>query len=78
MTLNKHRLDGIPQIQARTLPSGKFETLLLEAGYTPAGLGNDPGNRSKIWWVHSEHRRIEAIYSPDRSVVITAYHPTDA
>ncbi len=74
MTLDKHQLDGIPQITAKTLPTEDFETLLLNAGYQKVGSAPAKGNRLKVWWTHSEYRRIEAIYSPDGSVAITAYH----
>jgi hypothetical protein len=40
-------------------------------------VGSAPakGNRIKVWWNHPNFRRVEAIYSPDRNLVITAYHP---
>jgi len=74
MTLNKHKLDGIPQIAAKTLPSQEFDGLLGDAGYTKIGSASAKGNRIKIWWSHSAFRRIEAIYSPDGAIAITAYH----
>lgn len=74
MTLDKHELDGIKKITARTLPTDEFDTLLLNAGYQRAGSAPAQGNRIKVWWVHSKHRRIESIYSPDGKVAITAYH----
>ena len=37
MTLDKHKLDGIPQITVKTLPSREFELLLLTAGYGKMG-----------------------------------------
>jgi hypothetical protein len=74
MTLDKHKLDGIPQITAKILPSPEFETLLTDAGYTKIGTASAKGNRIKTWWSHSTFRRIEAIYSPDGAIAITAYH----
>jgi hypothetical protein len=74
MTLDKHKLDGIPQITAKTLPSTEFELLLLTAGYGKMGTAPAQGNRLKVWWAHSTFRRIEAIYSADGIVAITAYH----
>ena len=74
MTLDKHELDGIPQITAKTLPTEDFETLLLKEGYQKVGSAPAKGNRIKVWWVHAKHRRIEAICSPDGKVTITAYH----
>ena len=74
MTLDKHKLDGIPQITSKILPVEKFEALLVAEGYQKAGSAPAQGNRTKIWWNHSKHRRIEAIYSLDGKVAITAYH----
>jgi len=74
MTLDKHKLDGIPQITVKTLPSTEFELLLLTAGYSKMGTAPAQGNRMKVGWTHSTFRRIEAIYSPDGIVAITAYH----
>jgi len=74
MTLDKHKLDGITQITAKTLPSTEFELLLLTAGYGKIGTAPAQGNRLKVWWTHPTFRRIEAIYSADEIVAITAYH----
>lgn len=74
MTLDRHKLDGIPQITVKTLPTTEFEELLLEAGYSKIGIAPARGNRLKVWWTHSTFRRIEAIYSPDGAVAVTAYH----
>lgn len=74
MTLDKHELDGIPQITSKTLPKEDFETLLGKAGYQLTGSAPAKGNRIKVWWNHTTYRRIEAIYSPDGQIVITAYH----
>ena len=75
MTLDRHSLDGIPQITARTLPSSEFEELLINAGYTKLGTAPAQGNRVKSWWTHPTYRRVEVIYSPDLATAITAYHP---
>lgn len=74
MTLDKHKLDGILQIKNKTLPVDQFESLLRTGGYQQTGTAPAQGNRIKVWWGHPTHRRIEAIYSPDRKVAITAYH----
>lgn len=74
MTLDRHKLDGIAQITAKTLPATEFEELLLGAGYSQIGTAPARGDRLKVWWTHLTCRRIEAIYSPDGSVAITAYH----
>jgi hypothetical protein len=74
MTLDKHQIDGITRIRAKTLPTHTFEQLLLNAGYSKIGTAPAQGNRIKAWWTHPTYRRLEVIYSPDRSIVITAYH----
>jgi hypothetical protein len=74
MTLDKHKIDGIPQITARVLPATEFDALLIQAGYTQIGSAPAQGNRIKAWWTHPTHARVEAIYSADGAVAITAYH----
>jgi len=74
MTLDKHKLDGVPQITAKTLPADEFNELLANAGYQRAGSASAKGNRVKVWWIHPQFRRIESIYSPDKAIAITAYH----
>ncbi|MCF3608073.1 hypothetical protein L2E81_16320 [Planktothrix agardhii 1033] len=74
MTLDQHKLDGIAQITVKTLPSTEFELLLVGADYKKIGTAPAQGNRLKVWWTHSTFRRIEAIYSADGTVAITAYH----
>lgn len=34
MTLDKHTLQGISQISAKTLPTASFEHLMVDASYT--------------------------------------------
>ena len=63
MTLDKHKLEGIPQIQEKTLPTETFEALLNEAGYAKLGEAPAKGNRVKIWWGHKTHQRVEVICS---------------
>ena len=46
----------------------------MRAGYIKIGTAPAQGNPLKVWWNHSTFRRIEAIYSPDGTVAITAYH----
>lgn len=74
MTLAKHQIDGVNRISAKTLPAQVFDQLLLDAGYTKIGTAPAQGNRIKAWWTHPNYRRVEAIYSPDSSIAITAYH----
>ena len=74
MTLDKHKIDGLPQITSRTLPADEFDALLTQAGYSKIGSAPAKGNRIKAWWTHPVHNRVEAIYSPDHAIAITAYH----
>ncbi len=74
MTLDKHQIDGIANITAKTLPAQVFDQLLLNAGYSKIGTAPAQGNRVKAWWTHPNYRRVEVIYSPDSSIAITAYH----
>jgi hypothetical protein len=75
MTLDKHQIDGLSPISSKILPAEVFEQLMFNAGYTVVGSASAQGNRIKVWWNHPSFRCVEAIYSPDRSLVITAYHP---
>ncbi|MBE5228324.1 MAG: hypothetical protein DWQ53_09085 [Microcystis flos-aquae DF17] len=75
MTLDKHQIDGLSPISSKTMPAEVFEQLMFNAGYAVVGSAPAKGNRIKVWWNHSSFRRVEAIYSADRSLVITAYHP---
>ncbi len=74
MTLNKHRIDGLPRILDRTMSTTKFEPMLTTAGYIKIGTTAAKGNRVKAWWMHPNYRRVEVIYSYDGNVVVTAYH----
>ena len=74
MTLDKHSIDGVPQITSKTLPAVDFDQMLIAAGYTKIGAAQALGNRVKAWWTHPTYRRVEVIYSPDQTVAITAYH----
>jgi len=75
MTLDKHQIDGLSPILSKILPAEVFEQLMLNAGYTVVGSAPANGNRIKVWYNYPSFRRVEAIYSPDRNLVITAYHP---
>ena len=74
MTLDKHSIDGVENFTAKTLPASEFESRMIAAGYSQTGLAPAQGNRIKVWWGHLEHSRVESIYSPDKQIVITAYH----
>ena len=74
MTLNRHRIDGLPKILDTTMPATRFEQMLTDAGYTKFGTAPAKGNRIKAWWTHPTYRRVEVIYSVDVATVVTAYH----
>jgi hypothetical protein len=74
MTLDKHKIDGLPQITSKILPADEFDALLRQAGYSKIGTAPAKGNRIKAWWTHPVYARVEAIYSPDSAIAITAYH----
>jgi hypothetical protein len=74
MTLDKHQIDGLSEFSSKTLPAAEFEVRLSSAGYSQAGSAPAQGGRVKVWWIHSEYRRVESIYSNDKQTVITAYH----
>jgi hypothetical protein len=75
MTLDKHCIDGVGGFSRKVMPASDFESQMKNAGYSIAGTVPAQGGRIKVWWMHSQHRRVEAIYSPDKFTVITAYHP---
>ena len=76
MTPDKHTIDGVPKITVRVLPSQEFDELLIQAGYNKIGSAPAQGNRVKAWWTHPTFARVEAIYSSDGTLAITAYHLT--
>lgn len=75
MTLDRHELDGIGKFSSKTLPAEIFEQQMSKAGYSKSASAPAQGKRIKVWWTHAQYRRVESIYSPDLSRVITAYHP---
>jgi len=72
MTLDKHQIDGLAQISSKILLASDFEQL-IRGCYTRIGSAPAKGNRVKVWWSHPTFSRVEAIYSPDLTLVITAY-----
>lgn len=74
MTLNRHKIDGLPKILDRTMPAVRFEQMLVDAGYNKVGVAPAKGNRIKAWWTHPAYQRVEVIYSANATTVITAYH----
>ncbi len=74
MTLEKHQIQGIPQFKCKVIDSSQFEEIMQKAGYCKMGSSPAQVNRIKVWWTHTEYQRVESIYSPDKTKVITAYH----
>jgi hypothetical protein len=74
MTLDKHIIQGLAAFTSKTLPSSEFEKLMINAGYFEVGTAPAQGGRVKVWWSHDNYPRVESIYSPDKSIVLTAYH----
>jgi hypothetical protein len=74
MTLDKHIIQGLAAFTSKTLPSSEFEKLIINAGYFEVGTAPAQGGRIKVWWSHDDYPRVESIYSPDRNIVLTAYH----
>ncbi|MFM5999458.1 MAG: hypothetical protein ACKPCI_19300 [Dolichospermum sp.] len=73
MTLNKHQIQGLPELKCQTLSATQFEKLMIDAGYSTSGTAPAQGNRIKVWWIHGQYPRVESIYSPEKKTVITAY-----
>lgn len=48
---------------------------MMEAGYFKSGSAPTFQGRWFIYFVHPSFGRVESVYSPDKKVVITAYHP---
>lgn len=74
MTLDKHKIQGLVAFTSKTLPSNEFEKLMANAGYFEIGTAPAQAGRIKVWWSHDSYPRVESIYSPDKSTVLTAYH----
>jgi hypothetical protein len=52
MSLDKHRVDGLPKILDRTMVTSRFEQLLIDADYGKVGTSPAKGDRVKAWWIH--------------------------
>jgi hypothetical protein len=74
MTLEKHKLDGLPKFTRKTEPVVKFEAKLKKAGYYSTSTMPAKGNRVAVIWEHPQYRRIKAIHSSNQKIAITAYH----
>jgi len=74
VTLDKHTITGVNTGNSKTLSTKDFESLLINAGYFLSGSAPAQGNRLKKWFGHKTYQRVEAIYSVDKNIVITAYH----
>lgn len=75
MTLGKHEIKGITLNQIKPIPASAFEKLMVEAGYFKFGSAPTFQGRWFVYFEHSAFGRVEAVYSPDKKIVITAYHP---
>lgn len=74
MTLDKHRLDGLPPFNTKVMSATQFEGLLLQVGYIKTSAMPAQGGRRMVSWIHLQHRKVAAIYSQDMKTVVTAYH----
>jgi hypothetical protein len=74
MTLDKHTIQGLSTFTTKTLDKSEFETRMFNAGYNQVGSAPAQGGRIKVWWSHDDYPRVESIYSPDKNIVLTAYH----
>lgn len=74
MTLDKHTIQGLTAFTSKTLPSSEFEKRMINARYFEVCSAPAQGGRIKVWWSHDEYPRVESIYSPNKNIVLTAYH----
>ncbi|WP_055075394.1 hypothetical protein [Pseudanabaena sp. 'Roaring Creek'] len=75
MTLGKHKIRGITLKGIKVLPASEFEQMMTDAQYRKTYITTASGDR---WFVYFEHLffgKVEAVYSRDKKIVITAYHP---
>jgi hypothetical protein len=75
VTLGKHKISGLTLNQIKPLPASIFEKLMIEAGYFRTNSAPTFQGRWFIYFEHPVFRRVEAVYSPNKKMVITAYHP---
>ena len=68
-------VDGSSIQEVRSESASLFERLMNSAGYKESGISTTKGKRLKVLWIHPKYRRIESIFSEDRSLFLTAYHP---
>ena len=76
MTLGKHEISGLTLNQIKPLPASIFEKLMIGAGYFKTNSAPAKGGRHFLYFEHSTYERVEAVYSPNKKMVITAYHPS--
>ncbi|RUT01631.1 hypothetical protein DSM106972_067280 [Dulcicalothrix desertica PCC 7102] len=74
MTLDKHTIQGLPAFTTTTLSKSEFSERMINAEYYEVGTAPAQGGRIKVWWSHNSYPRVESIYSPDKNIVLTAYH----
>lgn len=74
MTLDKRTIQGLPAFTTTTLSKSEFEERMINAEYYEVGTAPGQGGRIKVRWSHNAYPRVESIYSPDKNIVLTAYH----
>ena len=77
MTLGKHKIRGVTLDGIKPLAANIMESRLHSAGYVRTGSAPAEGGRWKLWFNHPTYGIVEAIYSPDKLMVITAYHSNE-
>jgi len=77
VTLGKHKIGGVTLDGVKTVAAKIMESRLHSAGYVRTGSASAEGGRWKIWFKHPTYGIVEAIYSPDKLTVITAYHSNE-
>lgn len=75
MTLDKHVIRNVAPFRVKILPANRFESIMNQAGYLKTNSAPAYQGRYYVYFEHTIYGRVEAIYSPDKQTVITAYHP---
>ncbi len=75
MTLGKHKIKGITLKGVKALPASIFEQMMVDAQYRKTYITTASGDRWFVYFEHSVFGKVEAVYSRDKKIVITAYHP---
>jgi len=75
LRLDQHVLNCADSWDIKVEPTHLFEDLIKKIGYTEVEAIKMKERRLKVLWTHPQHRRIEAVYSENRGLFLTAYHP---